>query len=254
MKKYLLSLVVASLALTAFGQVSTTASRFTYQLTTESASLTSDLFYQDNKSVFVIYDKELKQANDTATSTSSDGSNHTLIKVNVSDGKDLVTYKDLTTSVMISRELLLNGKKYIVNDSVPRLAWTLKNEKKRIGPYDCQKATTTFRCADYIVWFTTAVPLSIGPWKLGGLPGLIVEATNTTSNFRYVLLTAEYPSAQRTYPITPPNSQSAAYSFVDFAKVQQKEVDKMVVYLKSMAGNSPDAKVHLNMQECYNGQ
>jgi len=54
--------------------------------------------------------------------------------------------------------------------------WSLSNkEKKNISGKVCSKATTRFRGRDYVVWYTTEIPVQMGPWKFYGLPGLIMQ-------------------------------------------------------------------------------
>ena len=55
-------------------------------------------------------------------------------------------------------------------------SWTLTDEHKDVLGYSCQKATARFRGRDYTAWVATDIPISNGPWLLGGTPGLILEA------------------------------------------------------------------------------
>ena len=64
----------------------------------------------------------------------------------------------------------------IVTDTFGTIAWTLHPEHKRFGQYDCRRATGKYRGRDYEAWYTLDIPISTGPFKLGGLPGLILEA------------------------------------------------------------------------------
>ncbi|EGV43036.1 GLPGLI family protein [Bizionia argentinensis JUB59] len=67
-------------------------------------------------------------------------------------------------------------KTYLVKEVIPKIAWQLTTQTKKIGQFNCQKATGVFRGRNYTVWFTNEIPLPFGPWKLNGLPGLILEA------------------------------------------------------------------------------
>ena len=55
------------------------------------------------------------------------------------------------------------------------LNWKITTEKKKILDYNCTLATVTFRGNKYKAWFTTEINSNIFPWKLKGLPGIILE-------------------------------------------------------------------------------
>jgi len=78
------------------------------------------------------------------------------------------------------------GPTYLyVEDKIP-FNWTVLSERKKVLTYDCQKATCTFRGRDYIAWFTTEIPISEGPYKFAGLPGLILQIYDTKGEFQYL--------------------------------------------------------------------
>ena len=72
-----------------------------------------------------------------------------------------------------------------VKDTARIISWELLNETKNINSFNCQKARGNFRGRTYTVWFTDDIPVSLGPWKLNGLPGLILEATDSLNQFQY---------------------------------------------------------------------
>lgn len=72
-----------------------------------------------------------------------------------------------------------------VKDSARVIKWEIQNEFKKINIYNCQKAKGEFRGREYIVWFSPDIPISLGPWKLNGLPGLILEANDSKNMFHF---------------------------------------------------------------------
>ena len=66
--------------------------------------------------------------------------------------------------------------------------WHIEDKTKEISGYKCQKASTNYLGRDWIVYFTPEIPINQGPWKLWGLPGLIIEATDKDNFFKYTLI------------------------------------------------------------------
>lgn len=65
---------------------------------------------------------------------------------------------------------------FVYPDSVPSLEWNFRDEETdSIIGYDCRKATVEFAGRSYTAWFTPEIPLPFGPYKFGGLPGLILK-------------------------------------------------------------------------------
>ncbi len=69
------------------------------------------------------------------------------------------------------------GKKYIIEEDIPKTKWKILNEIREIEGYLCMKAETTDEAKGQTIhaWFTDAIPVSGGPEGFGGLPGLILE-------------------------------------------------------------------------------
>ena len=94
----------------------------------------------------------------------------------------------------------------------PDIAWTLTDDTLTVNGYHCQQATATFRGVAWTVWYTEEIPSSAGPWRLRGLPGLIVEAKSEAHTFRLVEV------RQEASPITAPD-QSPDVHRMEYAKL-----------------------------------
>jgi len=68
------------------------------------------------------------------------------------------------------------SQSYLIAGEGDKIDWKIDRETKSILGYTCQKATGVCKGRKYTAWFTTDIPASFGPWKLQGLPGLILEA------------------------------------------------------------------------------
>jgi GLPGLI family protein len=219
-----------------------------YRFQANGMSLNYDFYYDGTASAFILQDKEVKRVEkNQSTNQSSD-----VVSINVNDGQDFVLYKNYQTHQMISRELVFDGSKCLVLDSVPEFDWKLLPERKKVGQFNCQKATTTWRCANYEVWFTTDVPFNLGPWKLNGLPGLIVAVHNLSADHRYSLTSlSKSVTPQMLEAIQAPKGKEPVYSFKEYGQIQKKELKKMEAFLKAKAGNPESGQFKANLPECF---
>lgn len=85
------------------------------------------------------------------------------------------------------------------------IEWTIGDSVKTVLGYECQMAETDYHGRHWTAWFTTEIPLQDGPWKLCGLPGLILEATESTGQHSFTANGIE-KSNQEMYPIYQPKT------------------------------------------------
>lgn len=76
-------------------------------------------------------------------------------------------------------------------ESTDVMNWKVENETKTIDKWIAQKATTSFGGRIWTAWFINEIPISEGPYKFNGLPGLIVEVNDTKDNFNFKLVKIE---------------------------------------------------------------
>ena len=66
---------------------------------------------------------------------------------------------------------------YIIEDKIPSIDWNItEGDTINIGGYSCKKASCKYAGRQWNVWYTEQIPIPAGPWKLCGLPGMILKA------------------------------------------------------------------------------
>jgi len=84
-------------------------------------------------------------------------------------------FKNLSTKSYVNQKELF-GKQFIIRDKLQAINWQKTNEVKTIGKYTCFKAIAKQNNTTVAVaWYTIDIPVSQGPGKYWGLPGLILE-------------------------------------------------------------------------------
>ncbi len=92
---------------------------------------------------------------------------------------------------------------FCYEENKPELNWRIHNNRKVIANYPCQNATVRFRGRNYEAWFTTEIPISVGPYKFGGLPGLILKIQDSNQNYAFRCI-----GLKKLNPLQPMKSQN----------------------------------------------
>ncbi|BDD11079.1 GLPGLI family protein [Fulvitalea axinellae] len=114
------------------------------------------------------------------------------------------------------------GKDFLIEDQLPKYDWKITTEKKKIGKYDCVKATAMDDDKELVAWYTEAIPLGAGPDIFGGLPGLILELERGRT--KYIGLEISI-GKENTDLIEP--SKGKPINQKDFDKMRDKKLDLM---------------------------
>lgn len=78
-------------------------------------------------------------------------------------------------------------EQYVVEEPIENIDWTLSEDSlKNVLGYDCIMATADYHGRKWTAWFTPEIPLQAGPWKLAGLPGLILETDADNGVYSFV--------------------------------------------------------------------
>lgn len=78
-------------------------------------------------------------------------------------------------------------EQYVVEEPIETIEWSLvEDSTKNVIGYECVMATADYHGRKWTAWFTPEVPVQAGPWKLSGLPGLILEADADNGVYSFV--------------------------------------------------------------------
>jgi GLPGLI family protein len=95
-------------------------------------------------------------------------------------------YYEFPNEKKLARKDQLVMETYLIDDAMPAIDWKISGDTQTFAGLHCQKATTHFKGRDYTAWFCPDMPLHVGPWKLNGLPGVIVEAYDAKKDVQFM--------------------------------------------------------------------
>lgn len=205
----------------------------------------SSLLKNDGKrSLFEINDKHNVQDSDT---TNYDNNGNPIHIIHKKRNENRLVHKDFTINELtILTDGYSSNKYFIINENLPDFNWKIENETKEILGYQCKKATMTFRGRNYTAWFAPKIPISDGPWKFSGLPGLILEITDDNLKIRIeankIVLNAE--NVDTTFKM---NEKYPKVTWEEYIKNIDKDFNNQIKAYKSKASEF-GAEIELDLK------
>ncbi|HEY4195230.1 MAG TPA: GLPGLI family protein [Mucilaginibacter sp.] len=147
----------------------------------------------------IVYNAQFKKAWAEAAASSPDG--HPRINRR-GVGTEVDYYQYPNEQKLITKEKLFTNN-YAIESPMPAINWKISGDTATFGGLHCQKATGHFKGRDYTVWFCPDLPIHAGPWKLNGLPGVIVDASDAKNEVVF-----KFDGVEKAVP-TPPKGQAA---------------------------------------------
>lgn len=131
------------------------------------------LVFEDKWSIFFSYRGSLEEVNDFLTNSEKIRSSQ-IIKNILDEKKFYIKDNSFTKDVLFTL------------DNYQKIDWNIiqKDEEIILG-YKCHKALGKFRGRDFIAYFTTDLPVDLGPLKFRGLPGVILKVSDKDNLFTY---------------------------------------------------------------------
>lgn len=179
-----------------------------------SVNNTSELFFDNVRSLYVEGGFKTK-------------SNNVKIDERNTTETEKSFYLSLIDKSLYTRDRL-DGKIILAKEKIPKINWEIKSKfKDSILNFNCTKAIGKFRGRVYTVWFTQEIPVKFGPWKLQGLPGLILKAED---NLKKVLFFATKIESTKEFnlDILLKKEDSKTTTLKEYVELRNKDINNKV--------------------------
>jgi GLPGLI family protein len=199
--------------------------RITYQLdSTNSAKRTEILYLLLGKTLSKFESRGELAADsilafyETVPVSQADASISTSQLITLTRSRFHYTIYKLAASRQVYHYDRISTTHYRYEEPTNSLNWTITPATATVAGYACQRATASYGGRQWEAWFTREVPVSEGPYKFYGLPGLIVKVSDTRQHYVFELAKLTKPTTERL--ITLPKKTPIATDRATFRRAQ----------------------------------
>ncbi len=116
----------------------------------------------------------------------------------------------------------------------------ITDSTKQILGYDCQMARCKFKGRTWTAWFTADIPLDNGPWKLCGLPGLILRAYDSKQQYIFDCVGMKQAKEDENITYNSDFDKYATSSMKEFVDYQRKAVPEDILATQGIKIEVPE--------------
>lgn len=135
-------------------------------------------------------------------------------------------YYNYPTQGKMTTRASVPGSELVEFEEDVEIPWVHEKGAKTILGYSCVKASADFRGRHWTVWYSYYIPYVAGPWKLRGMPGVILEAFDDKGEYSYEAVS-----------ISRENLEDMYYYDWSTKNHQYIKTDR-ITYLKTMNGEA----------------
>lgn len=190
------------------------ASQFAHMLPKERKS-NKVLFFNENMSLY-----ENKANDEDETMSMNSGHANVMIKMAEPENKvftDLESKKQIEQREFMTRTFLIEGEN--------TQTWKMTGNQKMVLDFPCQEAVVEKDSISYSAWFTPVIPVSAGPSKYGGLPGLILAVESSDGKSSIKATSIDFNELEKDVPEKPKKGRKVTRE--EFEKIVEEKMKEM---------------------------
>jgi len=134
------------------------------------------------------------------------------------------TYRNSNTNAFIEQQDFMS-KTFLIKGKPKELKWKMTGEMKVIMNYPCLKAVYEDSTETLEAWFTTEIPVALGPEKYGNLPGMILELTSKKNKKTLTAINIEFKEIDETQVSEPKEGKEVTRE--EYQKIVRKKMEEM---------------------------
>lgn len=133
------------------------------------------------------------------------------------------------------------GEKFRITELLEQPKWDIiADSTKQILNYDCQMARCKFKGRIWTAWFAADIPLDNGPWKLCGLPGLILRAYDSKQQYIFDCVGMKQAKEDENITYNSDFDKYATSSMKEFVDYQRKAVPEDILATQGIKIEVPE--------------